>query len=129
MDWDRLPAGRWGLRQLGVVSLLVAYAAGRHLVMIAPGYPRYQPPLVYGLALVAFVCGSAGCALLVHGRHLFDRVEVSERWRRPPPAVPRMEPVAALGDPASAESAWSAVAISTDRPGPVPSVPPGRYAA
>ena len=93
MNWDRLPASRWGLRQLGVVLLLGAYAAGRHVMAIASGHPPYQPPSVYLFALIAFVCASAGGALLIHGHHLFDTVEISERWRRPPPAVPRLTPV------------------------------------
>lgn len=116
MDWNRLPASRWGLRQLGVVLLLAAYAAGDHLVAIAPRFPQTEPPLVYFLALIAFVCGSAGCALVIHGHHLFDRAEVSERWRRPPPAVPRLAITEIVEESASAERVSASVATFPEKP-------------
>jgi len=34
------------------------------------------------LAAIAFLCGSFGAALLWLGRHIFDRIEVSDQWRR-----------------------------------------------
>ena len=94
MDWEKMPASRWGLRQLGVLLLLGAYTAGKHLLAIGAGHHGDQPPLVYCLALVTFLCGSSGSALVVNGHHLFDKIEISERWRRRPPAVPEMMPVA-----------------------------------
>ena len=95
MDWDRFPAIRWGLRPLGVVLLLAAYAAARHLIAIGYAPPGDAPPIVYILALVAFLCASAGGALLIHGHHLLDRIEISERWRRLPPGAsnPIADPV------------------------------------
>jgi hypothetical protein len=88
MDWDRIPAGRWGLRPLGLVLLLAAYAAARHLIAIGYGPHGDAPPIVYVLALVAFLCASVGGALLVHGHHLLDRIEISERWKRLPTTAP-----------------------------------------
>jgi hypothetical protein len=44
--------------------------------------PAALGALDYLLALVAFACGSVGCAMLFVGAHLFDQVEVSARWRR-----------------------------------------------
>jgi hypothetical protein len=76
-----------------VLLLLAAHTAGKHLLAIGSGDHGNQPPIVYLLAMIAFVCGSAGCALLVHGHHLFDKIQVSERWRRRPPAVSEMMPV------------------------------------
>lgn len=36
----------------------------------------------YALAVVAFLGASAGSGLLYLGRHIHDRIEVAERWRR-----------------------------------------------
>lgn len=96
MNGNKRPAGRWGLRQLGGVLLLLAYAAGRHLVAIAPAPAGNRPPLVYLLALVGFLGFSLGGALLVHGHHLFDAVEISERWRRLPQVKGPKAPEAAV---------------------------------
>jgi hypothetical protein len=93
MDWKKIPASRWGIRQLGVVLLLAAYAVAKHLLAIGGGRHGDQPPVVYLLALVTFLCGSAGCALLILGYHIFDKIRVSKRWRQGPPAVPEMTPV------------------------------------
>jgi hypothetical protein len=120
MDWHRHPTGRWGLRPLGVVLLLGAYMAGRRLPGIEAAYGGDVPPVAYLLALIAFLCSSTGAALLVHGHRLFDRVEISERWRRrsvdpqrgpPPSIVPADEPAAssparAVADRRSPRSAY-----------------------
>jgi hypothetical protein len=94
MDWEKLPAGRWGLRQLGVLLLFVAYVVSKHLLAIGSANHGDQPPIVYFLAMIAFLCGSAGSALLVHGHHLFDKIQVSERWQRRAPAAPPDEQAA-----------------------------------
>ncbi len=92
MDWQRLPASRWGLRQLGALCLIGAYSATRHLVALAANHAGDPPPpRAYLLGLIAFVCGSAGCALLVHGHHLFDPVDVADRWK-PRPRTPDEPP-------------------------------------
>jgi hypothetical protein len=99
---------RPALRPLGLLLLGAAYGLGRALVAISAPVPAQQPPLVYLLSLLAFASGSAGAALLLEGRHLFDRVRVSERWiARAPPAL--------------AESRWT-----SDDP---PAEPPGRRTA
>jgi hypothetical protein len=95
MDWEKMPASKWGLKQLGVLLLLGAYAAGKHLLAIGGSHHGDQPPLAYLLALGTFLCGSTGAALVIHGHHLFDKIQVSERWRQRPPAVPEMITVAA----------------------------------
>ena len=117
MNWDRLPASRWGLRQLGVVLLLGAYAAGRHLTTIAAsGHPPHQPPTVYLFALIAFVCASAGGALLIHGHHLFDTVEISERWRRLPPAMRQLQPVMPPEELVAIEATVTPIGRKTEPP-------------
>jgi hypothetical protein len=35
----------------------------------------------YLLALIGFVSASAGSVLLTLGRHIFDRAELSDRWK------------------------------------------------
>ena len=87
MDWERLPASRWGLRQMGVVLLLASYSAGHHLWALVHGRTGDPPPPAYLLALMAFLCFSSGAALVLHGHHLFDKVKISERWRQPRPTI------------------------------------------
>ena len=81
MDWQRLPASRWGLRPLGVLLLLGAYSAGHHVLALTAGHVGSPPALAYLLGMIAFLCFSAGCPLLIHGHHLFDRVEIADRWK------------------------------------------------
>lgn len=47
------------------------------------GTAHRDPALLEFLAgIVGFSCFSAGNFLVILGEHIFDRVEVSERWRR-----------------------------------------------
>ena len=71
MDWNRLPATRGGIRQLGAVLIIAAYSAIHHLFKAGHNYAVNAPPLAYLLALVAFLGFSFGCALMIHGHHLF----------------------------------------------------------
>lgn len=66
-------AALWGLAWLAFRDL-----AGLHLSQ------THANPGVGALALAAagFLCASLGAVLIAQGRHIFDRVEVSERWRR-----------------------------------------------
>lgn len=50
----------------------LAHAGGRHPVTVSELL----------VALIGFACASAGSLMLFQGRHLFDTVEVSRRWRR-----------------------------------------------
>lgn len=65
-----------GFASLAVSSLAALHLAGPHP---DPGIGALL------LAVAAFLCASLGTALLTQGRHILDRVEVSERWRRSPP--------------------------------------------
>ena len=119
MDWEKMPASRWGLRQLGVLLLLGAYTAGKHVLAMGGRHHGDQPPLVYLLALITFLCGSAGSALLVHGHHLFDKIEVSERWRKRPPAAPNLMPVAPPDEQLPTDGTET---LTLDASGPSPDV-------
>lgn len=86
--WER----SWILRPAGACLLAAAYLIARHLAAIGPHYAGHEPPIVYLWALIAFMCGSAGAASLVHGAHLFDQVERSHRWiSRAPSATQQSE--------------------------------------
>ncbi|WP_375419711.1 hypothetical protein [uncultured Sphingomonas sp.] len=49
--------------------------------MALPVALRASGIVAYSLALGGFVGASAGSALALYGRHLFDEIEVSARWR------------------------------------------------
>jgi len=67
------------LRLAGVLLMGAALLVGRRLFGAADARARAEP-LSYLLALVGMACASTGAALAVWGHHLFDRVELSERW-------------------------------------------------
>ena len=66
------------LRASGILSLTLATTAIHALV-------RLHPPtgaLAFLLAAIGFLCASGGAMLVIVGRHIHDRVQVSARWRR-----------------------------------------------
>jgi hypothetical protein len=67
------------LRLVGAVTLIVS-AALWSLLFKAP--TRSPDAMAWLEALLAFASFSAGSAMLVLGPHLFDPVELSERWTR-----------------------------------------------
>lgn len=69
------------LRLMGLVLLAVAGVALRWLTALHVP-PQSAGLLAYGLGAVAYVGASSGAALVILGRHLFDEVAVSPRWRR-----------------------------------------------
>lgn len=79
--WHQTWKADVGLRVCGLALCAIAYLAIRRLVASPPG-PRRAGLLDYGLAAIGFVSASGGSATALLGRHLFDRVEISERWRR-----------------------------------------------
>lgn len=78
--WHRSLRADLGLRAMGLLLCCISYAA---LVRLAAAHARLMPPDAVTLSLTAtgFVAASAGGALLVHGKHLFDPVQISARWR------------------------------------------------
>lgn len=71
-----------GMRAGGVALCGAAWLAVRTLAHLRfPSLPASPGPLAFALAFAGFVTASAGTAMLALGHHLFDQVEVSERWR------------------------------------------------
>jgi len=67
------------LRLAGLALLGIGGLIWRHLFAAADPTARFRA-LPYLLALIAMVSSSAGAALALFGRHLFDQVELSARW-------------------------------------------------
>lgn len=83
--WHENLAANLGLRTGGMALLGSGWSAAVRLHHIALATPaRDMTSFAIFLAGVVFICGSAGSALLVVGPGLWERVEVSERWRRLP---------------------------------------------
>ncbi len=79
MAWHEKRWAGFLLRLAGVALLCVAALIARHLFAVADPAAK-TAPLVYLLALIGMTSASAGSAMAVLGRHLFDQVELSERW-------------------------------------------------
>ena len=78
--WHRTLAGDLALRVSGAILLGLAWQAIESLARI-DGAGAHSP-VAFALAAAGFFAGSAGSACIALGRHLFDEVEISERWRR-----------------------------------------------
>lgn len=80
------------LRIAGGVSLSACWFLMRWLFH-SPNLGRHHDPTFVELiaAGAGFLCFSAGAALATLGAHLFDQVELSERWVRRPSASPERE--------------------------------------
>ncbi|AXJ95504.1 MULTISPECIES: hypothetical protein [unclassified Sphingomonas] len=79
--WHRSRRADIGLRAAGLLLCWVSYRA--ILGLVALHLPTQRAGiLAYALALTGFASASAGSALALVGRHLFDRIEVGPRWRR-----------------------------------------------
>jgi len=68
------------IRMSGLAVLGLSWACGHGLWLLHG--ERSPGAVVFLLALVTFLSASAGGAMLILGPHLFDKVEVSERWAR-----------------------------------------------
>ena len=78
--WPRSRRAAGALRGGGLILWMIAYSAMTHL---RAGHPSPVSPgaMALALATIGFLGASAGTALVMLGRHLFDEVEVSARWR------------------------------------------------
>ncbi|MBL0914937.1 MAG: hypothetical protein IBJ13_05315 [Sphingopyxis sp.] len=84
-NWHQTLTANVGLRAGGVLLLGIGWAVAVRLHHMALGQPvRDTASIMLLLAAVAFLCSSAGSALLLVGPGLWETVEVSERWRRLP---------------------------------------------
>ena len=85
--WHETRAADLGLRAAGAVLLAAGGVVAARLHQLAPAStPRDATSLLLLLSALAFLCASAGSALLFVGGGLWERIEVSERWRRVAPA-------------------------------------------
>ena len=66
------------LRASGVLSLAIAVTVIYTLARLHPA----AGPLAFLLAMIGFLCASAGAMLLVVGGHIHDPVKISARWQR-----------------------------------------------
>jgi hypothetical protein len=83
MPWYEKNGASLALRLAGVALLGLAWFAASLLRSRALAGPVEGDPVAFLLAGATFVCGSGGALLGLLGRHIFDRVEVSRRWRHP----------------------------------------------
>lgn len=81
MAWHRSWQADIGLRILGLAACVVAYLAFRHLPGAMRADPRHPGAAAYVLAAAGFLAASAGSASTLLGKHLFDRIAISARWR------------------------------------------------
>jgi hypothetical protein len=81
--WHRSWRVDLGLRAAGLLLCGVALLAMRHLCAVQV-HPQPAGVIAFGLAAAAFLGASGGSAMLILGGHLFEEVEVSERWRAKP---------------------------------------------
>ena len=73
------------LRVVGALLLLSCWLLFRWLFKVAdPGHRNDPGMLEFAAAWAGFICFSLGCALVFLGEHIFDEVEIAERWRRRP---------------------------------------------
>ena len=81
-----------GLRLCGVLSGSFSALAAWKLAALHLSESHSDPGgYALFLAAAAFLGASLGAVLLTQGRHIFDRIELGERWRRRLPAEPVTE--------------------------------------
>lgn len=78
--WYRSRRADLGLRASGLLLCGIAYTAVSRLSAMHIS-PQTAGVFAYAFAAIGFLTASAGSALVLVGRHLFDEIEVSERWR------------------------------------------------
>ena len=81
--WHRSRRADLALRALGLLFCSIAYSAISQLCALLIS-PQTIGALAYSLAMIGFLAASGGSVLVMLGHHLFDEIEVSERWRRRP---------------------------------------------
>ena len=80
VGWHRTRGADVALRVAGLILCWAAYAIFGRLMALPVAF-RASGVAAYALALAGFVGASAGSALALYGKHLFDEIEVSARWR------------------------------------------------
>jgi hypothetical protein len=73
------------LRAAGLLFLVVAFMALRHMIALVHLRSPHEASLgEMAFAAAGFLGLSAGSTLATLGAHIFDEVEISERWMRLP---------------------------------------------
>ncbi len=86
-DWHHHRRTDVGLRLSGTALLGFAWLAVQALAALHLTQSRADPSIwAFLLAAAAFLSASLGAVLITQGHHIFDRIEIGERWRRNPPA-------------------------------------------
>ncbi|HEX7819104.1 MAG TPA: hypothetical protein VF463_00650 [Sphingobium sp.] len=83
-DHSRLSTG-WAslaLRGAGLCLIASVVVEGRALFTLVHIHPADRAIGALLLGMLAFVSASAGTALIMLGRHLFDPITLSPRWTR-----------------------------------------------
>lgn len=82
-DWQHDKRTDIGLRLGGAALWGLAWLAFRTLAELHLSQTHANPGAgALALAAAGFLCASLGAVLVAQGCHIFDPVEVSERWRR-----------------------------------------------
>lgn len=69
------------LRLGGVILLGCAWLLGMWMASLVRSHaPHDATPLEMLIGMLMFAAGSLGAATLALGKHVFDKVQVSERW-------------------------------------------------
>lgn len=86
-NWHHHKRTDIGLRLCGVALWGLAALAARDLAALHLTQTYAAPDIEIALlAAAGFLCASLGAVLVTQGRHIFDRVEIGERWRARPPS-------------------------------------------
>ncbi|WP_332819680.1 hypothetical protein [Sphingopyxis sp.] len=110
-DWYHDRRTDIGLRLGGAALCGLAWLAFRELAALHLSRIHADPGAgALLLAAAGFLCASLGAVLITQGRHIFDSVEVSERWR-----TARMSPVPPTAEAASMNSPTLAASAVTAR--------------
>ncbi|KQU58810.1 hypothetical protein ASG67_16920 [Sphingomonas sp. Leaf339] len=78
--WHRSRRADLGLRASGLLLCAIAYTAVLRLSAMHIS-SQNAGAFAYAFAAICFLGASAGSALVMLGHHLFDEIEVSERWQ------------------------------------------------
>jgi hypothetical protein len=85
-DWHHDKWTDIGLRLGGAALGGLAWLAAHGLIGLHTAQ-THAPPEARAVifAAAAFLCASLSAVLITQGHHIFDKVEISERWRSVPP--------------------------------------------
>lgn len=114
-DWHHDWKTDIGLRLCGTASCGISYLAIHSLMALRLGDGQVpEGVLPWFLATVGFLCASGGAMLLCLGHHIFDQVEISERWRTKPPAESPSAKSMRAADPEGPDDGHSRFIINQD---------------